>query len=224
MLWNRFYVTFIYQDRYLFFVQGLEVTLVLTFSSFLLGTLCGVALCAGVRSKRAAIRRAASVFRSACMEIPTMVLLMILVYIIFGLSSLPVMVVVTIGLTFKAASYLSEIFDTALGTVAEGEIEAARTLGMSRWQAFRYVALPQTVTAALPLYQNQFISTMQETSVVGYLAIVDLTRASSIVSSRTLDAFFGLIAITIIYFLIGKAARFFFQLLIDRQATGGEAA
>ena len=220
---ERVYVTFIYQSRYQFFVQGLQTTLILTFSSFLLGTVCGIVLCAGGRSKHAAIRRTTSIFRSACMEIPTMVLLMIMVYIIFGSSSLPVMVIVAVGLTLKAASYLSEIFDTALNTVADGEVEAARTLGMTRWQAFRYVTLPQTVTSALPLYENQFISTMQETSVVGYLAIVDLTRASSIVSSRTLDAFFGLITITIIYFLIGKVAKRFFQLLIDHQA-GGEAA
>ena len=92
-------------------------------------------------------------------------------------------------------------------TVQEGEIEAARTLGMNKWQAFYYVVLPQTVEKAMPLYINQFISTMQETSVVGYLAIVDLTKAASIVSSRTLDAFFGIISITIIYFVIGMIVK-----------------
>lgn len=211
-------------DRYLFFVEGLKNTLLLTFASFLLGTACGVLLCAAVRSKHAPVCRIATILRSIFMEIPTMVLLMIMVYIIFGSSSIPILVVVTIGLTLKAASYLSEIFDTALNTVQSGEIEAARTLGMSRWQAFRYVVLPQTVTAALPLYQNQFVISMQETSVVGYLAIVDLTRASSIVTSRTMDAFFGLITITLIYFLIGGAVKLLFKLLIARRATGGESA
>ncbi len=72
--------------------------------------------------------------------------------------------------------------------------------------------LPQAVETALPLYKNQFIFTMQETSIVGYLAIIDLTRASSIVSSRTMDAFFGLISVTIIYFVIGFTAKKFFDL------------
>lgn len=145
----------------------------------------GVLLCAAVRSQRAWLRRSAKVLASFFMELPTMVLLMILVYVVLGRSALPVIWIVIIGLTLKAASYLSEIFDTALGTVSEGEIEAARTLGLSKWQAFRFVALPQTVDAALPLYKNQFVPTMQETSVVGYLAVVDMTRAASIISSRT---------------------------------------
>ncbi len=191
-LWEKIYATFIMQDRYLFFLDGLKVTLLLTAASFVLGTVFGILLCAAVRSRHAAIRKTARFITALFMEMPTMVLLMILVYIIFGRSALPIMWIVTVGLTLKAGSYLSEIFASALSTVAACKIEAARTLGMTRLQAFRYVALPQTVAAALPLYQNQFIASMQETSVVGYLAVVDLTRAASIISSRTLDAFFGL--------------------------------
>jgi len=157
-------------------------------------------------------------------EMPTLVLLMILVYVIFGRSALPILWVITVGLTLKAGAYLSQIFDTALSTVDSGEIEAARTLGMSKWQAFRYIALPQTVTAALPLYRNQFIVTMQETSVVGYLAVVDLTQAASIISSRTLDALFGLIAVAVLYFIIGNVVKLLFRLLIAAGMRGGEAA
>jgi len=219
-----FYKTFIMEDRYTFFLNGLGVTLLLTFSSFLLGTALGVALCAAMRSRNTVLRRVAEAIKSFFVQLPTMVLLMIMVYVVFGRSALPVLVIVIVGLTLKAASYLAEIFDTALGTVQPGEVEAARTLGMTRWQAFRYVALPQTVAAALPLYQNQFVATMQETSVVGYLAVIDLTRASSIVSSRTLDAFLGLLTITLIYFLIGAAVKGIFRLLSAQMLKGGESA
>jgi ABC-type amino acid transport system permease subunit len=88
---------------------------------------------------------------------------------------------------------------------------------MNKWQAFYYVVLPQTVERAMPLYINQFISTMQETSVVGYLAIVDLTKAASIVSSRTMDAFFGVISITIIYFLIGLIVKAIVKAIKNRK-------
>lgn len=216
IIWKKIYDTFIYDDRYLFFVSGLKVTLLLTLTSFILGTAVGVLLCAASRSKQAWLRKTAAVLVSLFTEIPTMMLLMIFVYIIFGRSILPVLWIVAIGLTLKAGAYLSVIFSTALETVEGGEIEAARTLGMTRWQAFKYVALPQTVTAALPLYRNQFILSMQETSVVGYLAVVDLTRAASIIQSRTLDAFFGLITVTLIYFLIGAAAKLAFRVLSDR--------
>ena len=216
--------TFVVEDRYQYFLYGLGITLLLTFSSFLLGTALGVALCAGMRSGNAAVRRVAGIIKSFFVQLPTMVLLMIMVYVIFGRSALPILVIVIVGLTLKAASYLAEIFDAALATVQPGEIEAARTLGMTRWQAFRYVALPQTVAAALPLYQNQFVATMQETSVVGYLAVIDLTRASSIVSSRTLDAFIGLLTITLIYFLIGAVVKGLFRVLTRRMPGGGESA
>ena len=219
---HLFLNTFVVDDRYLYFLNGLGITLLLTFSSFLLGTALGVLLCAAMRSGNAVLRRAAGIVKSFFVQLPTMVLLMIMVYVIFGRSALPILIIVILGLMLKAASYLAEIFDTALGTVQAGEIEAARTLGMTRWQAFRYVALPQTVAAALPLYQNQFVATMQETSVVGYLAVIDLTRAASIVSSRTLDAFLGLFTITLIYFLIGAAVKGLFRLLSVRMRKGGE--
>ena len=76
--------------------------------------------------------------------------------------------------------------------------------------------------AALPLCKNQFVYTMQETSVVGYLAVMDLTRASSVVSSRTMDALFGLLAVTAIYFIIGAVVKRLMGLLVTRK--GGALA
>ena len=224
-LWNKIYSTLIVEDRYLFFLEGLKNTLILTFASFLLGTLLGVLFCAGRRSRNNVISGFCRVLTSFFMEMPTLVLLMVLVYVVFGSVAVPVMWAVTIGLTLKAGAYLSQIFLTALSTVAGGEMEAARTLGMTRWQAFRYVALPQTVVTALPLYKNQFIAAMQETSVVGTLAIMDLTRASSVVSSRTLDSLFGLILVSVMYFAIGGVMKGFFKLLMNKlQPKGGDAA
>ena len=222
-LLDKIYETFIFDNRYLFFVEGLKNTLLLTLGSFVFGTISGVLLCATQRAKNKVINRIGRFIVHTLMEIPTMVLLMIMVYIIFGNSVVPVIWIVVVGLTLKAGAYLSEIFNSAISTVDKGEIEAARTLGMSRWQAFKNVTLPQTVERALPLYMNQFIATMQETSVVGYLAIVDLTRASSIVSSRTLDAFFGIIAVTLIYFIIGFIVKKVFNIFISRSRKG-EAA
>ena len=219
---NKFYATFLLDNRYTYFLTGLKNTLLLTFASFLLGAAFGVLLCAAQRSANAALRKIAQVVSYILVEIPTLVMLMVFVYIIFGHSALPVVVIVAIGLTLKAGAYLSAIFRAALDTVNPGELEAARTLGMSRWRAFRYVELPQAARAALPLCKNQFISTMQETSVVGYLAIMDLTRASSVVSSRTMDSLFGLMAVTAAYFIIGAVAKTLMGALVRK--GGGVAA
>ena len=220
---KKIYLTFIVDDRYLFFVEGLKNTMILTLASFIFGTLFGIILCAMRRSKNTFFQKIVRIITSIFVEMPTMVLLMILVYIVFGRTALPVLWIMIIGLTLKTGSYLSEIFNSALSTVSDGEIEAARTLGMNRYQAFFYVVLPQAINAALPLYINQFIVSMQETSVVGYLAIVDLTRAASIISSRTMDAFFGIIFVTIVYFIIGYFAKLLLNIVGTRSKERGVA-
>ncbi len=202
-LYKQFYITFVYENRWKFFLEGLWMTLLLTASSFILGTLLGILFCGLKKSERKWLRKATDAVTSLFIQIPTMVLLMLFVYVIFGSSALPVVGVVIICLTIKTGCYMSDIFYSSASTVSRGEVEAARTLGMTRLQSFFYVVLPQTIQNVLPVYKNQFVSTLQETSVVGYIAIMDLTRASDIVSSRTFDALFALLAVTLIYLVIG---------------------
>ena len=202
-LYQQFYVTFVYENRWEFFLDGLWMTLVLTFSSFILGTLIGVLLCSLKMSEHKWLRKITDSVTSLFIQIPTMVLLMLFVYVIFGSSALPVVGVVIIGLTIKTGCYMSDIFYSSAITVNRGEVEAARTLGMTRLQSVLYVVFPQAIKNVLPVYKNQFVSTLQETSVVGYIAVMDLTRASDIVSSRTFDALFALLAVTLIYLIIG---------------------
>lgn len=216
------YVTFIYEDRWKFFLEGFGMTLLLTLSSFILGSLFGALLCALKLSRRRWIQKIANGLVSLLVQLPTLVLLMIFVYIIFGSVPLSVVVIVIMGLTLKAGSYLADIFYSAVTSVDKGEIEAAHTLGMSKFQTFRYITLPQAISSALPIYKNQFIITLQETAIVGYLAIVDLTRASDIVSARTLNAMFGLLVISVLYLLIGWAGNSLLSLLGHQKHLGGE--
>lgn len=216
------YVTFIYEDRWKFFLNGFGMTLLLTLSSFILGSLFGALLCALKLSRRRWIQKIANGFVSLLVQLPTLVLLMIFVYIIFGSVPLSVVVIVIMGLTLKAGAYLADIFYSAVTSVEKGEIEAAHTLGMSKFQTFRYITLPQAISSALPIYKNQFIITLQETAIVGYLAIVDLTRASDIVSARTLNAMFGLLVISVLYLLIGWAGNSLLSLLGHQKHLGGE--
>ncbi len=219
---TQFYVTFVYENRWTIFLDGLWMTLLMTFSSFILGTLIGVLLCRLKLSKIKWVRRITNLFTSVLIQIPTLVLLMLFVYVVFGSGAMPVLISVIIGLTFKTASYMADIFYSSVEKVAKGEIEAARTLGMTRFQAFWNIVMPQTIKTALPVYKNQFISCLQETSVVGYLAIVDLTRASDIVSSRTFDALFALLAVTIIYLFIGWGVSALLNFTEKKKHLGGK--
>ena len=219
---NRIYLTFIFEDRWRFFVEGLGITLLLTAGSFVIGNLFGALFCALKMSRHKFVRKVTNAFISFLVQLPTLVLLMLFVYIFFGDTSLSVTIVVLFGLTLKAGAYLSDIFYTAVTTVNSGEIEAAHTLGLSRVQVFRYITLPQAISTALPVYKNQFVITLQETSVVGYLAIMDLTRASEVVTSRTYDALFGLIFVSVLYLLIGYLGNLLLSLLGHEKHLGGE--
>ncbi len=220
-MFENFYMSFVYDDRYLYFVKGLETTLILTLGSFLFGILLAFGLCALKRPNNKVVRNIVNIICGFFVQIPSMVLLMIFVYILFGTSGLNIIITVVIALAIKAAAFLSEIFYTAIESVSVGEVEAARTLGMNKQKAFFHIVFPQALTTALPLFKNQFISTLQETSIVGYLAIMDLTRAANIVTSRTLDAFFGLVCVSVIYLVIGYVGRFLLGLLGRRKHIGG---
>lgn len=218
---DKFYATFIQDGRYLYFWNGLKMTLLLTLSSFIMGCVIAVGFCALKRSKFSAVRRVTNAVANFFVQLPTMVLLMVFVYIIFGPSGVSIILIVIIGLMIKAGAYLSVVFSSATATVHRGELEAARTLGMNARQAFFHVELPQAIHAGMPIFKNQFVSTLQETSVVGYLAIVDLTRATSIVTTRTLDAFFGLVVVSVIYLVIGYVGKVLLGLLDRKKHIGG---
>lgn len=221
-LLNRIYLSFIFEDRWKFFVEGLGITLLLTLGSFILGSLLGAAFCALKLSRRGWVRKATNAFISFLVQLPTLVLLMLFVYIVFGETSLSITLVVMFGLTLKAGAYLSDIFYTAVTAVNAGEVEAAHTLGLTRVQVFRYITLPQAISTALPVYKNQFVITMQETSVVGYLAVMDLTRASEVIISRTYDALFGLIFVSILYLVVGYLGNLLLNQLGKKKHLGGE--
>lgn len=218
---NKLFITFLYENRWKLFADGLWTTLLLTVASFAFGILLGAAFAAMKLSKRKWIRTIANFVTGVLIQLPTMVILMIFAYVIFG-NVFSVEVIAIIGLTIKSGSYIGDIIHTAILSVNAGEAEAARSLGMTAWQTFRFVTLPQAVKKGLPLFKNQFVITLQETSIVGYLAIQDLTRASSIVTSRTYDALFGLISVSLLYLIIGAIGSGLIGLLDREKHIGGE--
>jgi His/Glu/Gln/Arg/opine family amino acid ABC transporter permease subunit len=226
------YLNFVYEDRYKFLIEGFLMTLGLTLATFILGTILGALVCRLMFSKKKGIAKATEQVKTLFIRLPSLVLLIIFAYAIFGNTSLSTVVICIIALSIKAAAYISDIMYSAVTTVDKGEIEAARTLGMSRFKAFRLVTLPQAVTSALPVYKNQLVITMQETSLVGFLAVMDLTRASSVISSRTMNPFLSVGITAITYVVIGWAANLAFNSFgkarhlgpADLAAKGGKSA
>ncbi len=199
--------SFLIENKYLIFLGGFANTLILTFVSLILGILLGLLLCKLVYSKNAKVSKIASAIVTLFVEMPTVVLLMIIVYIIFSHISFPVLIAAIIALTLKAAACHEGIFEAVYKVVDKGEIEAARSLGMTKWQTYKKIVFPQSFEAAVPLLKSQFVTTMQETSIVGYLAIMDMTMAVTTLTDRLLDSFLGYVIITIVYMIISACMK-----------------
>ena len=133
---------------------------------------------------------------------PMVVLLMIMFYIVFARTSISGVWVAVIGFGMNFGAYVSEMIRTGILAVDKGQMEAALALGYTKPRAFMKIVLPQAARHFLPVFQGEFISLVKMTSVVGYIAIQDLTKAGDIIRSRTYEAFFPLIAIAIVYFVI----------------------
>jgi polar amino acid transport system substrate-binding protein len=133
---------------------------------------------------------------------PIVVLLMIIFYVVFGSVNINPVVVAIIAFGMNFAAYVSEMFRTGIESIERGQREAGIAMGFSPLQTFGYVLLPQMVQRTLPVYTGEFVSLVKMTSVVGYIAVQDLTKAGDIIRSRTFDAYFPLIMVTVLYFAI----------------------
>ncbi|MEE9912839.1 MAG: ABC transporter permease subunit [Deltaproteobacteria bacterium] len=194
--------TFVVEDRYKLVGQGLWVTVLISILSAIFGTLLGFGVCMMRRAKTRWANMPAKAFIRAIQGTPIVVLLMILYYVIFGSWDINAIIVAVIGFSINFAAYVSEMMRTGIDAVDKGQHEAAYAIGFNRVQVFTKITFPQAARHVLPVFKGEFISMLKMTSVVGYIAIQDLTKMSDIIRSRTYEAFFPLIATALIYFVI----------------------
>ena len=190
------------EKRYLLILDGLATTVVISVFATLLGTLLGGAVCAMRMSQHPWLTLPARIYINVIRGMPVLVLLMLIFYVVFASVDINPVVVAVIAFAFNFGAYVAEIFRTGIEGVDRGQTEAGLAMGFSRLQAFHLVVLPQTVQRILPVYKGEFISLVKMTSIVGYIAVQDLTKASDIIRSRTFDAFFPLVMVAILYFAI----------------------
>ncbi len=192
----------IVEDRWRFITDGLWATIKITLLSILLGSILGIGLCFMSGSKRRWVKQTASLYGAFMQRIPMLVLLLIMFYVVLGGSGIGADIIAVLAFSLNFAAGAGGVFRTALDSVSHGQTEAGLALGFTRFQTFSNIVLPQAVKKGLPLYTGQCISLLKGTSIVGYIAIHDLTRASDLIRSRTFDAFLPLLVVTILYFLL----------------------
>ena len=210
---SSFRRTFIVEDRYILVLQGLWVTMVISILSAIFGTILGFGVCMMRRAQTRWANIPAKVFIRAIQGTPIVVLLMILYYIIFGSTDINAILVAIVGFSMNFAAYVSEMMRTGIDAVDRGQHEAAYALGFNRLQVFTKITFPQAARHVLPVFKGEFISMLKMTSIVGYIAIQDLTKMSDIIRSRTYEAFFPLIATALIYFVIAYGMAYLLSLV-----------
>ena len=207
----------IVEDRYRMILDGLQVTLLITLFAAVLGTILGGLVCWMRMSRRRWLQQVARVYIDLMRGTPVLVLLMLMYYVVMAPVDATGIVVAIVTFAMNTAAYISEMLRTTIQGIDRGQTEAGLALGFTPRQTFLKIVLPQVVRAVMPVYQGEIISLLKGTSIVGYIAVADMTRASDLIRSRTFDAFFPLIVTAIIYFVMAWLIGMLLQSLVQRQ-------
>ena len=206
-VFDRFYQSVIYDNRYLYILEGLKNTLIIAVGAVILGILLGTLL-AFIRHyhDETGYLKVFNAISKAYIHIirgtPSILQLMIIYYVIFKNVSISIVLVGILAFGINSAAYVAEIIRAGLNSVDKGQIEAGYALSLNYRQVMMKIVFPQAIRNILPALGNEFITLVKETSVGAYIGIVELTKASDIIASRTYDYFFPLILIAVIYFAI----------------------
>ena len=181
------YKIFIKDGSWLTILNGLRVTVEISLLSIVFGTLFGSLLCFFRVGNFKPLKIAAQIYISVVRGSPVLMLLMLLFCGILARQGLSPILVAIITFSLHTAAHVAELLRAALMALDKGQVEAARTLGFSKFQAFKLVTLPQLAQIAKPVYQSTIVNLIQWTSVVGYVTITDLTRVINNIASRTMQ-------------------------------------
>ena len=193
---------FIRENRWELILEGICTTIIITVFSTIFGSILAFLICMFRRTGSRLANSISNIYVKLLQGTPMVVLLMILYYVILGKSGLSAAWVAIVGFSLNFGAYASEIMRSGIESIDAGQREAALALGYSENQAFFRFIFPQAAVRFLPVYNGEIISLLKGTSIVGYIAIQDLTKMGDIIRSRTYEAFFPLIATAIIYFIL----------------------
>ena len=204
---KSFYKTVIYDNRYEYILEGLFHTIIIALFAVIIGIVIGILVSLirnnyEINGKNKLLYKIANLYVNIIRGTPVILQLMIIYYVIFKSVNINIVIVGIIAFGINSGAYVSEIIRAGINSVDKGQFEAGYGLGLSYGKVMRYIILPQAFKNILPAMGNEFITLVKETAVGAYIGIVELTKASDIIASRTYDYFFPLIIIAIIYFAI----------------------
>lgn len=229
-LWQE--ILFVFGDgRYELMITGFLNTLKITAGALVLGIVIGI-LVAAVRSSfdknkesmkmhggigywiLSGINAVCKVYLTVFRGTPVTVQLMIMYFVVF-VSAQDGVPVAIVAFGINSGAYVAEIFRGGIMSIDNGQFEAGRSLGFNYIQTMRHIIIPQMFKAVLPTLCNEFIALLKETSIAGYVGVMDLTKAGNVVAGRTFEYFIPLFTVALVYLamvmiltsLVGKLER-----------------
>ena len=203
---DRLHKTFIEGDRYMWLVDGLKNTLKITLGALLIGVVIGSIIaiikyfCEGNKKLRF-FNWLCDLYTTIIRGIPVTVLLLVFFFIIFVSADDGIPVAIA-AFGINSGAYMAELIRSGINAVDKGQMEAARSLGMSKLQAMTKIIFPQAIKNILPAIGNECIALLKETSVAGYVAVVDVTKAATNIRNSTFDAVNPIILLALVYLVM----------------------
>lgn len=203
-IWNNFYNSVIFEDRYKYIFEGLFNTITMAIFACIIGVVIGLILAIindynKETGKLKIVNKIGNLYITVIRGTPVLLQLMIIYYVIFKSVDTNIILIGILAFGLNSGAYVSQIIKSGLISINAGQREAGKSLGLSYGQITRYIIMPQAIHNIKPALGNEFITLLKETSVAGYIGIVELTKASDIIASRTYDYFFPLIITSLIY-------------------------
>ena len=205
---ERFVAAFITGERWKLYISGLGITLEIALFAGILGIIIGTVaalmkLSTTEDGKPTILNYIASVYVDVIRGTPSVLQLLIMWFIVMASSNNGILVA-SLSFGINSGAYVSEIVRGGILAVDKGQMEAGRSLGLSKAKTMRYIVLPQAMKNVIPPLGNEFITLVKETAIVGYVSLSDLTHVANQIASRTYDAFMPLIGAAVIYFIVIK--------------------
>ena len=225
-VWRQFRMNLIDENRYQMIFLGLGRTVLIAVSSAVVGVILGCVV-ALMRLSNAKIGKwkflqsISSIYVDVIRGTPVVVQLMIMYYVILTSPDISKITVAIITFGLNSAAYVSEMVRGGILAVDKGQTEAGRSLGLSASATMMLIVLPQTIKIIIPSLFNEIIMLLKETSVVGFIGLMDLTKAGDFIRSRTYSAFFPLLTVAAVYLIIVSALTRVFN-RVERRLRQGD--
>lgn len=202
----KLHKTFIATGYYELLLEGLRNTVLITLGAVMIGVVIGMAIAiikylADDSDLLRPLAWLCDAYVTVIRGIPVVVLLLIFYFIIMRTTTNGVLVaIITFGI--NSGAYMAELIRSGINAVDSGQMEAGRCLGLSKLQTMSKIIMPQAVRYVLPAVGNEFIALLKETSVAGYVAVVDLTRGGNLIRNNTHDAINPLMVVALTYLIL----------------------